>query len=73
MKPLREWRTERLLGIRELAERAGVTKKTLIDLEYGRRLAHFATIRSISEALGVDAREVTEFAAVLDERGKDAA
>ncbi len=73
MKPLREWRTERLWSVRELAERAGVQHKTVIQLEYGRQRPTYATMRRIAEALGVPATEVEEFAATLGERGKGAA
>lgn len=73
MKTLREWRADKLLSVRELAERAGVTHKTLIDLEHGRRRPTYATMRGITEALGIEARDVTEFAEALEERGKDAA
>jgi transcriptional regulator with XRE-family HTH domain len=73
MKPLRAWRLERLLSIRALATQAGVTPKTLIDIEHGRRRAAYETMRRLSTALGVPATEIAEFAAVLEERGKDAA
>ncbi|MDP9363207.1 MAG: helix-turn-helix domain-containing protein [Chloroflexota bacterium] len=73
MKPLREWRIERLLSVRALAEAAGVQHKTVIDLEHGRRRPTYETIRRMSEALGVVPGEVEEFAATLEERGKDAA
>ena len=72
-KPLREWRTERLWSVRDLAERAGVSTKTVIQLEYGRQLPTFVTMRRIAGALGVPASGIEEFAAALGERGKDAA
>lgn len=72
MKPLRDWRTERLLSVRELAQAAGVTHTTLIQLEHGRQRPHYATMRRIAEALGVPATEITEFAAALKERRADA-
>ena len=70
MKPLREWRTDRLLSIRELAERAGVTHKTIIQLEHGRQRASYATMRRLSDALQAPAGEITEFAEVLEDRKK---
>ena len=74
MKTLREWRLERLYSVGELARRSGVTKKSLIDLEYGRRPnVHYDTIRRVSEALGVHPVEITEFAHTLEERSKNAA
>ena len=73
MKTLREWRTERLQSIRELAAAAGVTHKTLIDLEHGRRRASYETMRKLSQSLGVPAGEIAEFAEAVEYRGKDAA
>jgi transcriptional regulator with XRE-family HTH domain len=70
VRTLREWRVERLLSVRQLAEVSNVTAKTIVDIEHGRRRAHFATMRSICAALQVSPREVTEFASVLDERSK---
>lgn len=72
-KPLREWRVERLLSIRALAEAAGVSTKTVVQLEAGRQVPTFRTMQRITAALGVDAPEIEEFTAALDERGKDAA
>lgn len=73
MRTLREWRLARLMSTQQLATRAGITKKTLIDLEYGRRLPHYETMGRLSEALGVEATEVEEFAKAIGERGKSAA
>lgn len=73
MKRLRDWRIERLLSLATLAEQADVTKKTLIDIEHGRRQPHYATIAALCRVLNVVPAEVTEFAAALEERSKDAA
>ena len=73
VKPLREWRIDRILSYRQLAELSGVTPKTLVDIEHGKRLAHYETIRKVSAALNVAPLDVTEFANALEERGKDAA
>lgn len=73
LKSLREWRMERLMSVRELAHSARVTHKTVIDLEHGRRRANYETMRGISQALGVAATEIAEFAEALEDRGKDAA
>ena len=73
MKTLREWRLNRLLSIRGLEAASGVTAKTLVDLEHGRRRPHYATMRKLCAALGVEPGEVAEFAAALDDLGKDAA
>jgi DNA-binding Xre family transcriptional regulator len=69
VKRLREWRTEHLLSIRELAAAAEITPKTLTDLEYGRRRATYGTMRRISQALGVEPHEIAEFAMALASRG----
>ena len=61
------------MSTRDLEHAAGVTQKTLIDIELGRRLPHYKTMRALSGALGVEPEEVAEFAAALEERGKDAA
>ena len=73
MKGLRDWRIERLLSLAALAEQAGVTKKTLIDIEHGRRLPHYATIGAVCAVLNVAPSDVTEFAATLEGRSRDAA
>jgi transcriptional regulator with XRE-family HTH domain len=73
MKTLREWRAERLESSKTLAAKAGVSNKTIIEVENGRNVPTFRTIRRLSEALGVDPAEVAEFAAAIEERGKDAA
>jgi transcriptional regulator with XRE-family HTH domain len=69
VQPLRRWRTQQLLSIRDLAIAAGITPKSLTDLEYGRRRPNFATMRRVSQALGVDPHEIAEFAATLERRG----
>jgi transcriptional regulator with XRE-family HTH domain len=73
MKTLREWRAARLLSIDRLAAKAGMSNKTIVQIEHGRQLPTFRTIQRLSEALGVDPAEVEEFAAALGERSKDAA
>lgn len=73
MKQLREWRTKRLWSIRDLAAAAGVSTKTVVQLEHGRQVPTYATMRRISEALDVAPAEITEFVAALRERGKDVA
>ncbi len=73
MKTLREWRLDRLPSVRGLAAKSGVTAKTIVDREYGRRAPHSDTIRRLCAALDVRPGDVTEFAKALEERGKDAA
>lgn len=68
MRTLREWRAERLLSVEDLAARAGVSNKTIVQLEHGRQLATFRTIRRISGALRVEPSEITEFAGAIQQR-----
>ncbi len=65
MRTLREWRRERLLSMAELATEAKVSEKALGDIERGRARPQLRTIRKITEVLGVEPRDVTEFAAAL--------
>ena len=51
---LRELRLERVLSQRELAEQAGVSPKTVLDVETGRIRPHPATLRKLAAALGVE-------------------
>jgi transcriptional regulator with XRE-family HTH domain len=66
VKPLREWRYERLLSLDDLAAKAGVSNKTIVQIEYGRQVPKFRTIRRISDALGIPPSDITEFAAVIE-------
>ena len=68
MKTLREWRAERLLGVKALALKSGVSNKTIVQIEHGRQVANFRTIRRLCDALAVEPGEVTEFAAAIAQR-----
>jgi transcriptional regulator with XRE-family HTH domain len=57
---LRELRLERVLSQRELAERAGVSPKTVLDVETGRIRPHPATLRKLAAALGVEPSALAE-------------
>ncbi len=70
MKKLREHRRARFISIEDLAAKAGVSTKTIVDTELGRTRPKFRTIRKISEALGLDPAEVAEFAAVVEGDGE---
>lgn len=72
MKTLREHRHAAFLSIEDLAKKAGVSTKTIVETEHGRTQPKFRTIRKISEALSVDPMEIEEFA-VVGEMGKAAA
>ena len=75
MPTLREVRLRRLLSQRELAKRAGVVQRTIVEAEAGRQVPRLATMRKLSEALGVAPEEVDEFRAAIEDaiEGKDAA
>lgn len=65
MKTLREWRAQQLLTIRDLAERAGISSQTIVQIEHARKTPRVRTIRRICDALEVEPSEVTEFAAAI--------
>lgn len=51
---LRRLRIRQALSQAELAERAGLSRHTIIAIETGRTGAQYTTIRSLAEALGVE-------------------
>src|SRR5215217_4349492 len=55
---LKELRRERVLSLRELEERSGVSYNTIWRIEDGRQGAHPRTVRKLAEALGVDPSEL---------------
>jgi transcriptional regulator with XRE-family HTH domain len=55
---LKELRRERVLSLRELEEKSGVSYNTIWRLEDGRQGAHPRTIRKIAHALGVEPGEL---------------
>jgi transcriptional regulator with XRE-family HTH domain len=55
---LKELRRERVLSLRELEERSGVSYNTIWRIEDGRQGAHPRTVRKLAEALGVDPKEL---------------
>lgn len=60
MERLRELRRDRVLSLRELEERSGVSYNTIWRIEDGRQGAHPRTIRKLAEALGVEASELVK-------------
>jgi transcriptional regulator with XRE-family HTH domain len=54
----KELRRERVLSLRELEERSGVSYNTIWRIEDGRQGAHPQTIRKLAEALGVEPAEL---------------
>jgi len=73
MKTLREWRAARLKSSKTLSADTGVSNKTILAIENGRQLPTFRTIEKLCAALDVAPVDVEEFAAAIEERGKDAA
>jgi transcriptional regulator with XRE-family HTH domain len=55
---LKELRRERVLSLRELEERSGVSYNTIWRIEDGRQGAHPRTIRELADALGVQPSEL---------------
>ena len=58
MQRLRELRKHRVLSMRELEERSGVSYNTIWRIEAGRQGAQPRTIRKLAEALGVEPHEL---------------
>jgi HTH-type transcriptional regulator, competence development regulator len=55
---LKEFRTRRLLTQEELAEKAGVSAATVVNVERNNQEPHFRTIRKLARALDVDPTEL---------------
>jgi transcriptional regulator with XRE-family HTH domain len=55
---LKAIRTRRLLTQEELAERAGVSAATVVNVERNKQEPQFRTIRKLAEALNVDPTEL---------------
>ncbi len=70
METLREVRARRLHTYRSLAAAAGCATKTIGDIEAGRIVPQYGTMRKIAAALGVEPTEITEFASAIEARGK---
>jgi transcriptional regulator with XRE-family HTH domain len=57
---LRELRAEQVLSQQDLAERAGVSKTTVVQIEARRIRPHPSTVRKLAAALGLPARELRD-------------
>jgi len=68
MPTLREIRLSQALSQRDLAKKAGVAPKTIVDLELGRQEPQLRTIRRLAEALGVNVVDVEEFRQAIEEK-----
>jgi transcriptional regulator with XRE-family HTH domain len=55
---LKELRRERVLSLRELEQRSGVSYNTIWRIEDGRQGAHPRTVRKLADALGVQPSEL---------------
>jgi transcriptional regulator with XRE-family HTH domain len=55
---LKGLRRERVLSLRELEERSGVSYNTIWRIEDGRQGAHPRTVRKLAEALRVEPSEL---------------
>ena len=55
---LKEARTRRLLTQEELAEKAGISAATVVNIERNNQEPHFRTIRKLAKALDVDPTEL---------------
>jgi transcriptional regulator with XRE-family HTH domain len=58
VQKLKALREERVMTLRELGEKAGVSKDTIWRLEHGRSEAYPSTIRKLAQALEVEPREL---------------
>jgi transcriptional regulator with XRE-family HTH domain len=55
---LKDLREDRAYSTRELAELAGVNRRTILRIESGQANVHPRTLRRLAEALGVEPREL---------------
>ena len=58
---LREWRRQRFLTVRALAEKAGVAYTTVVRAETGRHQPTMKTIRRLAKALGIKPEQLVEW------------
>ena len=65
---LRELRQGQLLSQRELAAKAGVAHKTVVDIETGKIRPHPGTLRKLAAALGVPPAALAEYLAPPERR-----
>lgn len=68
MASLRDIRLSRALSQRDLALKAGVSPKTIVDLEQGRQEPRLRTMRRLAEALGVAPLEIDNFKQAIEEK-----
>jgi transcriptional regulator with XRE-family HTH domain len=68
MAKLRDHRIRRLWSQDELARRAGIAVRTIVNIETRQRMPRLLTMRRITEALEVDWSEVDEFRVAVEDR-----
>ncbi len=66
LSSLRSARIRMTLSQRDLAREAGVTQKTIVDLELGRIEPRLQTMRKIAAALGIEPLEIDEFRKAIE-------
>ena len=69
MRTLRETRLARLISIEDLAKQTGVSTKTIVETELGRTRPKLKTMRTLSQALGVDPLGIEEVRAAITGEG----
>jgi transcriptional regulator with XRE-family HTH domain len=67
---LREARVKKLMSAQELSNKSGVSETNIYRLEHGKWLPSLATIRKLSDVLGIQPEEVEEFKAAIDKASK---
>jgi transcriptional regulator with XRE-family HTH domain len=67
---LREIRARKLVTVKELSEKSGVSETNIYRLEQRKWLPTLTTIRKLSQALEVEAEGVEEFETAIDRTAK---
>ena len=65
VRTLRQVRAAKMLTLRGLAAAVGCSPHTVHEVETGKRVPHVATVRRLSEVLGVEPARVREFRAAM--------
>ena len=65
MLTLREARLARYWSIRDLATRADITPRTIVQIEHGRLTPRLVTMRRLASALATEPGAIAEFAAAV--------
>ena len=65
IRTLDQWRRARLLTLRELAAKAGLSYRTLSYVQNGKQTPGFDTIRRLAAALGVEPEQIADCRVVM--------